>query len=35
LLRGAPRAPAMKAAVNAPLPAAPAENGGEGDWQEF
>ncbi|MGO9771934.1 MAG: hypothetical protein ACLPSW_20785 [Roseiarcus sp.] len=28
-------APAMKAAVNAPLPAAPAENGGEGDWQEF
>ena len=28
------RAPAMKAAVNAPLPAA-ARNGGENDWQEF
>jgi methyl-accepting chemotaxis protein len=28
------RAPAMKAAVNAPLPAT-ADNGGERDWQEF
>jgi hypothetical protein len=35
LLRGAPRAPAMKAAVNAPLPAAPAKNDDEGDWKEF
>jgi methyl-accepting chemotaxis protein len=29
------RAPAMKAAVNAPLPPAPAENGADRDWQEF
>ena len=29
------RAPAMKVAVNAPLPAAPAKNDDEGDWQEF
>jgi methyl-accepting chemotaxis protein len=33
--RAAPaRAPTMKAAVNAPLPAAPAKND-EGDWKEF
>jgi methyl-accepting chemotaxis protein len=29
------RASAMKAAVNAPLPATPAKNDDEGDWQEF
>ena len=29
------RAPAMKAAVNAPLPAAPAKNDDQGDWKEF
>ncbi len=29
------RAPAMKAAVNAPLPAAPAKTAEEGDWKEF
>jgi methyl-accepting chemotaxis protein len=29
------RAPAMKAAVNAPLPTTPAENQGDRDWQEF
>jgi methyl-accepting chemotaxis protein len=32
---GPVRAPAMKAAVNAPLPAAPVKNDDHGDWKEF